>query len=189
MIGKLVFFLFWDNFYKMCLSRGTKPNPVAKEIGISSGILTKWKTTGAIPSGESLIKIADYLDCSVDYLLGRTERDESMIRFDGVFGDAAVFTVKRTESGYQCFLNGQKVPAVLSEKLVIGEGVPKVVLEIAVRAYSGKTLVTELPDQPPISDGDIPDAKIEIGIRDGRAFFKDSLAAVRDSPNSENNSF
>lgn len=68
--------LFWDNFYKMCLLRGTKPNPVAKEIGISSGILTKWKTTGAIPSGEILVKIADYLGCSVDYLLGRTDNPE-----------------------------------------------------------------------------------------------------------------
>ena len=62
--------MFWDNFYKMCLSRGTKPNPVAKEIGISSGILTKWKTTGTVPNGETLVKIADYLHCSVDYLVG-----------------------------------------------------------------------------------------------------------------------
>ena len=62
--------MFWDNFYKMCLSRGTKPNPVAKEIGISAGILTKWKTTGTIPNGETLVKIAEYLHCSVDYLVG-----------------------------------------------------------------------------------------------------------------------
>lgn len=68
--------LFWENFYKMCMARGTKPNPVAKEIGISSGILTKWKVTGALPSGENLVKIADYLDCSVDYLLGRTDNPE-----------------------------------------------------------------------------------------------------------------
>ena len=64
--------IFWDNFYSLCVQRGTKPNPVAKEIGISSGIVTKWKSTGTLPNGETLIKIADYLDCSVDYLLGRT---------------------------------------------------------------------------------------------------------------------
>lgn len=69
--------MFWERFYNMCASRGTKPNPVAKEIGVSSGILTKWKTTGALPNGETLIKIADYLDCSVDYLLGRTNDPES----------------------------------------------------------------------------------------------------------------
>lgn len=92
-----------------------------------------------------------------------------MIRFDGVFGDAAVFTMKPTETGYDCFLNGQKIPAVLSEKLVIGEGVPKVVLEIAVKEYSGKTRTTA------------PKSKIQFGIQDGRFFFKDFLAATRDT--------
>lgn len=91
-----------------------------------------------------------------------------MIRFDGVVGEAAAFTMKPTETGYECFLNGQKIPAVLSEKLVIGEGVPKVVLEIAVKEYSGKTRTTA------------PKAKIQFGIQDGRSFFKDSLAAIRD---------
>lgn len=63
--------MFWERFYNICLTHGTKPNPVAKEIGISSGSLTKWKNTGALPNGETLVKLADYLDCSVDYLLGR----------------------------------------------------------------------------------------------------------------------
>lgn len=29
-----------------------------------------------IPTVNNLVKIADYLDCSVDYLLGRTENPE-----------------------------------------------------------------------------------------------------------------
>ena len=35
--------MFWERFYNLCLQKNTKPNPVAKEIGISSGIVTKWK--------------------------------------------------------------------------------------------------------------------------------------------------
>lgn len=69
--------MFWERFYDMCIEKNTKPNPVAKEIGISSGVISKWKTTGALPSGETLIKIADYLDCSVDYLLGRETASDS----------------------------------------------------------------------------------------------------------------
>ncbi len=69
--------LFWDRFYSMCISKNTKPNPVAKEINISSGIITKWKTQNTLPNGETLVKIADYLDCSVDYLLGRTDNPNS----------------------------------------------------------------------------------------------------------------
>ena len=68
--------MFWKRFYELCISKNTKPNPVAKDIGISSGVVTKWKNGTTIPNGETLIKIADYLDCSVDYLLGRTDNPE-----------------------------------------------------------------------------------------------------------------
>lgn len=53
----------------MCIKKETKPNPVAKELGISSGVLTKWKS-GTIPNGETLTKIAEYFGVTVDYLLG-----------------------------------------------------------------------------------------------------------------------
>lgn len=68
--------LFWERFYNMCVKNGTKPNPVAKEINISSGIVTRWKIEGTLPNGETLIKIANYLNCSVDYLLGRTDNPD-----------------------------------------------------------------------------------------------------------------
>lgn len=34
------------------------------------------QSSGYFPRVEALIKIADYLDCSVDYLLGRTDNPE-----------------------------------------------------------------------------------------------------------------
>lgn len=64
--------MFWERFSDLCSQKNLKPNPVAKEIGVSSGIVSKWKNLGTLPSGETLLKIADYFDCSVDYLLGRT---------------------------------------------------------------------------------------------------------------------
>ncbi len=68
--------MFWERFYNQCLEKGIKPNPFGKTIGISSGVLTKWKD-GTIPNGETLFKIAEALDCSVDYLLGRTDNPQS----------------------------------------------------------------------------------------------------------------
>ena len=68
--------MFWERFYDLCIKKGTKPNPLAKDIGISSGVITKWKS-GSIPNGEMLIKISDYFDCSIDYLLGRTDNPDS----------------------------------------------------------------------------------------------------------------
>ena len=68
--------MFWQRFYDLCVKMGTKPNPVGKITGISSATITQWKQ-GSIPSGESLAKIADYFDCSIDYLLGRTDNPQS----------------------------------------------------------------------------------------------------------------
>lgn len=65
--------VFWNRFYNLCLKNNTRPNPVAKAVGISSGVLSKWKNENTIPNGEALLKIADYFDCSIDYLLGHTD--------------------------------------------------------------------------------------------------------------------
>ncbi len=61
--------MFWERFYSLCLRMGKKPNPVGKEIGLSSGIISKWKA-GGIPNGETLMRLSKYFNVSVDYLLG-----------------------------------------------------------------------------------------------------------------------
>ena len=71
--------MFWDNFYNACISRGIKPNPLAKELNIASGSMTSWKN-GKIPNGETLLKISEYLGVSVDYLLGRVDEPTATIK-------------------------------------------------------------------------------------------------------------
>ena len=44
------------------------------ECGLSKNTLSSMLNGGSTPKSENLAKIADYLDCSVDYLLGRTDR-------------------------------------------------------------------------------------------------------------------
>ena len=60
--------MFWNVFYRLCTEKGTTPNAVAKIIGVSNATTTKWKN-GAIPNGETLIKISKYFNVSTDYLL------------------------------------------------------------------------------------------------------------------------
>ncbi len=43
------------------------------ECGLSKNTLSSMLSGGSMPKSENLAKIADYLDCSVDYLLGRTD--------------------------------------------------------------------------------------------------------------------
>ena len=60
--------MFWNIFYALCESHGTTPNAVC-----SNATATHWKN-GTIPRGDILLNIADYFNCSVDYLLGRTNQ-------------------------------------------------------------------------------------------------------------------
>lgn len=73
--------MFWERYVALCaqLDKGT-PNKTAKLIGVSNATCTKWKN-GAIPNGETLMKIARHFDCSVDYLLCRTDQPQ-LLTFD-----------------------------------------------------------------------------------------------------------
>lgn len=68
--------MFWERYKSLCNQIGKSPNALAKEIGAKTSACTYWKN-GTIPNGETLLKIADYLDCSIDYLLGRTNNPNS----------------------------------------------------------------------------------------------------------------
>ncbi len=67
--------MFKDVFVKYLQSKGITAYKVAKETGIPQGRMNEYKNGKITPTTENLIKIADYLDCSIDFLLGRKEVD------------------------------------------------------------------------------------------------------------------
>lgn len=60
--------MFFDNFKAICDKKGLKPNPVAQACGASNNSATKWKK-GSSPNSEIVVKLANYLNVSTDYLL------------------------------------------------------------------------------------------------------------------------
>jgi len=64
--------MFFDNLQYLCKEHNIKLTPLLIELNLSTGNINKWKK-GTLPNGEILIKLSDRLDCSVDYLLGRTD--------------------------------------------------------------------------------------------------------------------
>jgi transcriptional regulator with XRE-family HTH domain len=48
---------------------------VAKEIGASRATYSNWETERATPDFEYLVKLADYYNVTLDYLLGRKKPD------------------------------------------------------------------------------------------------------------------
>lgn len=78
--------MFYQRFIQLCEIKGTKPSSVAKQLGLASGSPTAWKN-GTVPDREALVKIGDYFDCSIDYLLGRTDNPEAHKSTNVVYGN------------------------------------------------------------------------------------------------------
>lgn len=68
---------FYDTFLQLCNKKGVKPTPVTQAIGISKTSATKWKK-GAIPNGDTLQRIAEYFNVSIDCLLGKEKMQSSI---------------------------------------------------------------------------------------------------------------
>ena len=67
---------FTQRFNELINSKNITPYRMAKNTGIPNRMIGYWKNGDRIPSAENLVKIADYLDVSTDYLLGRTNNPE-----------------------------------------------------------------------------------------------------------------
>ena len=63
---------FWEIYQKLCEENDVKSAKVLTSLGLSTSMTTKWGN-GSIPNGETLCKLADYFDVSIDYLLGRSK--------------------------------------------------------------------------------------------------------------------
>lgn len=65
--------MFTARFIQTIQTKQITAYKVAKETGISQGLMSEYKNGVKLPTVQNLVKIADYLGCSVDYLLGRTD--------------------------------------------------------------------------------------------------------------------
>ncbi|EAE4235057.1 TPA_asm: XRE family transcriptional regulator [Listeria monocytogenes] len=60
-----------DRIKKICSDRGTTVSKLENDLGFGENTIYQWKKR--TPSVERVQKVADYLNVSVDYLLGRTD--------------------------------------------------------------------------------------------------------------------
>lgn len=69
--------MFTNIFIDLLQKKGITAYRIAKETGISQGLMNEYKSGKKQPTLQNITKIANYLDCSVDYLLGRTDNPNS----------------------------------------------------------------------------------------------------------------
>lgn len=59
---------FYERLRFICKEKGTTVTNMLSNLGIATGSTGNWKR-GSLPNGDVLMKIADYLDTSIDYIL------------------------------------------------------------------------------------------------------------------------
>lgn len=60
----------------LCKSKGIAIKDLLAQADINRNFIYDLEKGGKIPSADKFSRIADYLDCSVDYLLGRTDNPD-----------------------------------------------------------------------------------------------------------------
>ena len=61
--------MFYERLKGLCDEKGTTLTNVIKELGMSSGNLSKWKS-GKTPKSDTVSALAEYFGVTSDYLLG-----------------------------------------------------------------------------------------------------------------------
>lgn len=64
-----------ENIKQTAKNRNTQLKDMLLDLNLNKNTLSNMYK-GSMLKGDSLARIADYLDCSVDYLLGRTDNPE-----------------------------------------------------------------------------------------------------------------
>jgi len=65
--------LFGDRLREVRLMRGITQEELAESADIARTMIGRYETTDQLPALETLVRIADALGVSTDYLLGRTQ--------------------------------------------------------------------------------------------------------------------
>ncbi|HGF7717380.1 TPA: helix-turn-helix domain-containing protein [Enterococcus faecium] len=63
----------YEKIKELTKQNGISVRELEKRLGYSNGYFSKWKSVS--PNSEGLAKVSDYFGVSIDYLLGREERE------------------------------------------------------------------------------------------------------------------
>ena len=65
--------IFLERILKLIEEHGISRNKMLTDLELSHNSFIDWRKKQQIPNSETLFKIADYFNVSMDYLLGRTD--------------------------------------------------------------------------------------------------------------------
>lgn len=65
--------VFAERFLELRKEKGVSQATIAKALDVSFSVVCYWETDRSEPTAPNLVKIADFFDVTVDYLLGRSD--------------------------------------------------------------------------------------------------------------------
>ena len=88
---------FFEVLENLCTQNNTNVTSVLKAIGLSTSKGTAWRN-GSIPTGDILIKLAQYFGVSIDYLLGYTPKSEHDARTEKLINFASKLSEQQIDA-------------------------------------------------------------------------------------------
>ncbi|WBW95283.1 helix-turn-helix domain-containing protein [Oceanirhabdus sp. W0125-5] len=100
----------------------------AKEMNVEPATVTNWEKGKRFPKDDMLVKIADYFDVTLDYLLGRT--DSSNIKtIDTNFKDDQ-YTIEINKDIYPHDITPNELKELMEQLETVGFDVEKLIKKI-----------------------------------------------------------
>ncbi|EHI98101.1 helix-turn-helix domain protein [Clostridium sp. DL-VIII] len=104
--------------------KGLLGKDFAKIMSVEPATVTNWEKGNRFPKDDVLIKIADYFDCSTDYLLGRTDDKLSKV-YSGTLHNQTIEI--EIDKGYPHELTAEDVQNILKQLDAVGLDVNKLI--------------------------------------------------------------
>lgn len=97
-----------DNLRKLRESKNLTQTRLSIDIEVSQEIISHYEIGGSKPNIDNLIKIADYFNCSTDYLLNRTDNPLMIRDFNNSKNEDIIYKFNalsdEDKSHFLCFL-------------------------------------------------------------------------------------
>ncbi|RII32566.1 XRE family transcriptional regulator [Clostridium chromiireducens] len=104
--------------------KGLLGKEFAKIMSVEPATVTNWEKGNRFPKDDVLVKIADYFDCSTDYLLGRTN-DKLAKVYSGTLHNQTIEI--EIDKGYPHELTAEDVQNILKQLGAVGLDVNKLI--------------------------------------------------------------
>ncbi|MCS6110987.1 helix-turn-helix transcriptional regulator [Clostridium botulinum] len=96
----------------------------AKIMNVEPATITNWEKGNRFPKDDVLIKIADYFDCSIDYLLGRTDNPCAKIYLGKLHDETVELEI---DKDYPYKLTPKDVDNMLKQLDAVGLNIEKLI--------------------------------------------------------------